>query len=124
MNTFSNFGGTWPKFFVLEAVDYFTKAYCSVEDEKGTSKTIYYSFSESEAHDLLLLDVSCVSEEGKTQCKGMGGTCIIEQDGYYIAGTLCVALGALLLFMYIKPVVKHLESLSKNSWRLNQKGQK
>lgn len=50
---------------------------------------------------------------------------MIEQDGYYIAGTLCVALGTLLLFMYIKPVVKHLESLSKSAWRLNnQKGQK
>ncbi|KAL1932027.1 hypothetical protein VTP01DRAFT_9083 [Rhizomucor pusillus] len=106
LNTFSNFGGTWPKFFVLEAVDYFTKAYCSVEDANGSN-------------------VSCVSEEGKTQCKGLGGRCVIEQDGYYIAGTLCVALGTLLLFMYIKPVVKHLESLSKSAWRLNnQKGQK
>nr|CAG8537399.1 4617_t:CDS:10 [Entrophospora candida] len=26
--TFSNFGGTWPRFFVLEAVDYFTDASC------------------------------------------------------------------------------------------------
>ncbi|RUS15696.1 acetyl-coenzyme A transporter 1-domain-containing protein, partial [Endogone sp. FLAS-F59071] len=28
LNTFSNFGGTWPKFFVLEAVDFFTVATC------------------------------------------------------------------------------------------------
>ncbi|CAG8749857.1 2688_t:CDS:10 [Cetraspora pellucida] len=27
-STFSNLGGTWPRFFVLEAVDYFTEAVC------------------------------------------------------------------------------------------------
>lgn len=35
LNTFSNFGGTWPKFFVLEAVDSFTIASCSVPDANG-----------------------------------------------------------------------------------------
>ena len=30
--TFSNFGGTWPRVFVLEAVDYFTDATCSINN--------------------------------------------------------------------------------------------
>lgn len=51
MNTFSNFGGTWPKFFVLEAVDYFTKAYCSVEDANGSSKIIFELFVRFYAHN-------------------------------------------------------------------------
>jgi len=28
LNTVSNLGGTWPRFFILAGVDYFTKATC------------------------------------------------------------------------------------------------
>jgi len=42
--TFSNLGGTWPRFFVLEAVDYFTEAVCynesNPEDRKFNSPLI------------------------------------------------------------------------------------
>jgi hypothetical protein len=38
LNTFSNFGGTWPKFFVLGAVDYFTVNTCSVANSDGICK--------------------------------------------------------------------------------------
>jgi hypothetical protein len=30
LNTFSNLGGTWPRYFVLKGVDYFTVATCEV----------------------------------------------------------------------------------------------
>ncbi|ORY95607.1 acetyl-coenzyme A transporter 1-domain-containing protein [Syncephalastrum racemosum] len=101
LNTFSNFGGTWPKFFVLEAVDRFTVASCSIPDIMGQ-------------------EFSCVEEAGKTQCKEMGGSCVMQKDGYYVVGTLCVIIGAALLVMYIRPVIRHLESLSKKSWRLSR----
>ncbi|KAG8219992.1 acetyl-coenzyme A transporter 1-domain-containing protein [Butyriboletus roseoflavus] len=32
LNTFTNLGGTWPKYFVLKGVDYFSEAYCRVKD--------------------------------------------------------------------------------------------
>ncbi|KAG0309741.1 hypothetical protein BGZ98_008877 [Dissophora globulifera] len=35
LNTLSNFGGTWPRFFVLKAVDYYTVSTCSLLDEGG-----------------------------------------------------------------------------------------
>ncbi|KAG0168541.1 hypothetical protein DFQ30_004613 [Apophysomyces sp. BC1015] len=101
LNTFSNFGGTWPKFFVLEAVDYFTISSCSVADQNGQ-------------------DFSCVSEEGKAQCKELEGVCVMQQDGYYFAGTVCVVLGVVMMLVYVKPVVKNLEKISKSKWRLNQ----
>ncbi|KAJ8657921.1 hypothetical protein O0I10_006449 [Lichtheimia ornata] len=101
LNTFSNFGGTWPKFFVLEAVDSFTIASCSVPDANGQ-------------------EFSCVEESGLTQCKELGGSCDISRDGYYIVGTACVLLGLALLQAYIRPVVRHLESLSKRSWRISR----
>ncbi|KAG1459813.1 hypothetical protein G6F46_006018 [Rhizopus delemar] len=65
LNTFSNFGGTWPKFFVLEAVDYFTVNTCSLPNESGEH-------------------VSCIEETGKEWCKEAGGSCVIQKDGYYI----------------------------------------
>ncbi|KAF7727663.1 hypothetical protein EC973_007321 [Apophysomyces ossiformis] len=101
LNTFSNFGGTWPKFFVLEAVDYFTVATCSVPNHDDQ-------------------EFSCVSEAGKALCKDLEGVCEMSQDGYYFAGTLCVVLGVIMMIFYVKPVVKYLERLSKSKWRLNE----
>ncbi|CEG65128.1 hypothetical protein RMATCC62417_01982 [Rhizopus microsporus] len=99
LNTFSNFGGTWPKFFVLEAVDYFTVNTCSIPNESGEY-------------------VSCVEESGKEWCKEVGGSCTIHKDGYYVVGTLCVLLGLFCLMFYIKPVIKKLEKYPKSMWRL------
>ena len=31
LNTFTNLGGTWPKYFVLKGVDFFTIATCQVQ---------------------------------------------------------------------------------------------
>ncbi|KAI8367620.1 acetyl-coenzyme A transporter 1-domain-containing protein [Radiomyces spectabilis] len=101
LNTFSNFGGTWPKFFVLEAVDYFTVGTCSMPNEQQNA-------------------FSCISEEGKSLCKELGGTCMVQQDGYYIVGTVSVALGLAMLLFYIRPTVQRLETISKRLWRLKQ----
>ncbi|KAL7309500.1 hypothetical protein PS15m_010371 [Mucor circinelloides] len=103
LNTFSNFGGTWPKFFVLEAVDYFTVNTCSVPNEAGEF-------------------LSCTTETGKDWCKQVNGACQLERDGYFIVGTLCVVLGLLMLLAYIKPIVKRLEKYPKKMWRLNPEG--
>ncbi|CAO3635761.1 unnamed protein product [Mucor hiemalis] len=100
LNTFSNFGGTWPKFFVLEAVDYFTVNPCSVPNELGEY-------------------LSCNTEVGNDFCKQANGTCTLVRDGYYIVGTMCVVAGLVLLLAYIKPVTKRLERLPKQMWRLN-----
>lgn len=32
LNTFSNLGGTWPRYFVLKGVDYFSVATCKLND--------------------------------------------------------------------------------------------
>ncbi|KAI7906263.1 MFS general substrate transporter [Cokeromyces recurvatus] len=100
LNTFSNFGGTWPKFFVLEAVDYFTVNQCTIANEQGEYP-------------------SCSIETGKAWCKEANGECKLEKDGYFIVGTLCVLLGLFTLLVYIKPMVKRLEKLPKAMWRLN-----
>ncbi|CAG8591140.1 282_t:CDS:10, partial [Racocetra persica] len=51
--TFSNLGGTWPRFFVLEAVDYFTEAVC---------------YNKSNPENI----VNCITDEEKADCKLSG----------------------------------------------------
>ncbi|KAF9917812.1 hypothetical protein BX616_011229 [Lobosporangium transversale] len=102
LNTLSNFGGTWPRFFVLEAVDYFTVSTCSVIDSKGK-------------------EFSCTAEPGKTLCTDLGGECILRQDGYYLVSSMCVLIGGLLLIFYIAPTIRYLESLNPKKWKLDQK---
>ncbi|KAG0376084.1 hypothetical protein BGX24_008307 [Mortierella sp. AD032] len=102
LNTLSNFGGTWPRFFVLEAVDYFTVSTCSVVDAKGQ-------------------DFSCAADPGKTLCEDLAGECILQQDGYYFVSSICVILGVLSLVFYIAPTIRYLESLSPKKWKLDQK---
>ncbi|KAF9914981.1 hypothetical protein BGZ65_000951, partial [Modicella reniformis] len=97
LNTLSNFGGTWPRFFVLEAVDYFTVSSCSVVNIQGQ-------------------DFSCKAEPGKSLCEELGGECVIQQDGYFLVSSACVLVGGLLLVLYIAPTIRYLESLSPKKW--------
>ncbi|KAI1319286.1 hypothetical protein EDD11_004423 [Mortierella claussenii] len=99
LNTLSNFGGTWPRFFVLKAVDHFTVSTCSVLNKDNEA-------------------FSCTSELGKGQCQKLGGKCMIEQDGYYYVSTVCVMIGATLLVVYIAPTIRYLESLNPKMWKL------
>ncbi|ORZ36113.1 MFS general substrate transporter [Catenaria anguillulae PL171] len=98
LNTVSNLGGTFPKAFVLEAVDYFTTATCV---ETG---------------------LDCVSAAGKLACTKAGGTCLIERDGYYWVGSASFVLGLLLLWRLIRPEVRLLESLPLRMWKVKKGG--
>ncbi|KAJ3360424.1 hypothetical protein GGF31_003242 [Allomyces arbusculus] len=94
LNTLSNFGGTWPRYFVLEAVEYLTVATCSTTGE------------------------SCTSEAGKTACANADGTCDLVRDGYYWVGSASFLLGLVLLFNLIRPQVRFLESLPSSVWKV------
>ncbi|KAF9431181.1 hypothetical protein BGZ94_007632 [Podila epigama] len=99
LNTLSNFGGTWPRFFVLEAVDYFTVSTCSILNSDA--------------------DVfSCVSEPGKSLCQDLEGECIIQHDGYFYVSSMCVLIGSMLLVTYIAPTIRYLETLNPKLWKL------
>jgi len=104
LNTFTNLGGTWPRFFVLKAVDFFSVATCQV-DEAGSSLTVQA--------------VECVSEQGKAHCSDIGGTCITERDGYFITSGLCLGLGIVALVGYVLPVARKLQGLPVSKWRIS-----
>ncbi|KAG0056530.1 hypothetical protein BGZ83_004553 [Gryganskiella cystojenkinii] len=99
LNTLSNFGGTWPRFFVLKAVDYFTISTCSVLDSNDEV-------------------ISCAAEPGKSLCIELSGQCQMQQDGYYYVSSMCVMIGGCLLVFYISPTIQYLEALNPKIWKL------
>jgi len=44
LNTVTNLGGTWPRYFVLSGVDYFTKAICTLPTTSELDRTSLPSF--------------------------------------------------------------------------------
>ncbi|TDL28917.1 MFS general substrate transporter [Rickenella mellea] len=101
LNTFTNLGGTWPKYFVLKGVDLFSIATCKVTDSLTVAAT------------------ECVSDTGKAKCSEIGGECITERDGYYIVSTICITVGTVMLIFYIAPTARKLQALSTSKWRVN-----
>lgn len=104
LNTATNLGGTWPRYFVLRGVDMFSVATCRVTNTS----------------DLILQASECVSEHGKQACEFIGGECITERDGYYIVSTICVVVGVISLIFYIVPTARRLQALPPSRWRISQ----
>ncbi|KAF4309133.1 Major facilitator superfamily domain general substrate transporter [Botryosphaeria dothidea] len=107
--TVSNLGGTFPRFFILKFVDFFTVATCfppttPPADLKG---------------DLVTSQFSCALEADKHRCIDGGGSCNIEHDGYYIVNVLCIIVGVVTFWGFIKPAALKLQSLPLRAWRLS-----
>ncbi|KAI9220774.1 acetyl-coenzyme A transporter 1-domain-containing protein [Blastocladiella britannica] len=96
LNTISNLGGTWPKFFILESVDWFTAATCA---ETGAD---------------------CITEAARNACTKAGGTCNVERDGYYLVGTVSFLVGIVILVQIVRPQVRALERLPLAMWKVKQ----
>jgi len=116
LNTFSNLGGTWPRYFVLKGVDYFSIATCKLNDAgkditiKGMGQTL------SSMTPLTCTPAQeCVSEQGKSLCQSMNGQCETIQDGYYYVSAICITLGFLTLVFYIMPTARRLEGEPRSS---------
>ncbi|KAG6857611.1 hypothetical protein H0H87_010179 [Tephrocybe sp. NHM501043] len=91
LNTFTNMGGTWPKWFVLKGVDLLSDATCMVAEGIDVKAT------------------ECVSDHGKAMCKDINGVCIAHRDGYYAMSALCMILGVVLLVAFIIPRARKLQ---------------
>lgn len=98
----SNLGGTFPRYFVLRAVDAFTSATCT--PGKGALETQPFS---------------CALQPDKERCLAGGGSCDVTRDGYYIVNIMCVVIGVVTFVLYIRPKVLHLQSLPLRAWRLS-----
>ncbi|KAK8005328.1 hypothetical protein PG990_011365 [Apiospora arundinis] len=109
--TVSNLGGTFPKFFVLKLVDYFTEATCHPPTTKIDASTL--------KAPLVTAPFTCAMQAEKELCVNGGGSCEMLRDGYYIVNIICVLVGVVTFVMYIRPKVLHLQSLPLRAWRLS-----
>ncbi|KAI9226758.1 MAG: acetyl-coenzyme A transporter 1-domain-containing protein [Piptocephalis tieghemiana] len=104
LNTLSNFGGTWPRFFILEAVDKFTVTQCvhpAGESLEGAA-----------------LPQTCSTDADKNACMAGNGTCETLQDGYYWVSSMTIALGAALYLVYIQRQINRLQGIPPAMWKL------
>jgi len=101
LNTFSNMGGTWPKWFILKGIDLFSVATCRVSNAA-----------------VIVPVTECVSDHGKAHCKDIKGTCVSERDGYYIVCAICLAFGVIFLVAFIIPTARKLQKLPTSVWRI------
>ncbi|KAL8829867.1 MAG: hypothetical protein Q9170_005990 [Blastenia crenularia] len=106
--TVSNLGGTFPRIFVLKLVDYFTVATCHPPSSTPTDLK----------GDLVTSTFSCALEAQKHRCLEGGGTCDISRDGYYITNVVCVIIGVVTFWGYIRPAAMKLQALPLRAWRL------
>jgi len=68
--------------------------------------------------DLITSSFSCVAETDKRRCLDGGGSCKITRDGYYIMNVLCIIVGVVTFWSYIKPAVQRLQAFPVKAWRL------
>jgi len=89
----------------LKLVDYFTEATC-VPPKKPTVD-FPQTFSA----------FSCALEQEKNRCIKQGGACDIQRDGYYITNVVCILIGIVTFWGYIKPAALRLSALPLRAWR-------
>ncbi|KIS70649.1 uncharacterized protein UMAG_01813 [Mycosarcoma maydis] len=118
LNTVSNLGGTWPRYFVLKAVDLFTISSCQPPSSSSLLKDPEIAKLWATASKGIGAN-ECTSDLGKAACSAAGGECHIERDGYYWTSTLCVVIGTLLLITFIIPASRKLQALPPSAWRVN-----
>ncbi|PLW54182.1 hypothetical protein PCANC_04560 [Puccinia coronata f. sp. avenae] len=111
LNTVSNLGGTWPKYFVLKGVDFFTEANCLMNNANSTQ----LNSTQLEIHGK-----ECVSDLGKAKCTDFHGDCHTIKDGYYIMQAICITLGAILLVVVIGPASRKLGALPARAWHVRK----
>ena len=89
---------------MLKLVDYFTKATCNPAAAAAAAKNSFAAFS-------------CALEQDKHRCTDLGGHCNVQRDGYYITNVLCIVIGIVTFWGYIKPAAARLSALPLRVWR-------
>lgn len=111
LDSVSNLGGTFPKYFVLKLVDGLHKATC-----------IPPSMAPGGVRSPITAPFSCALEAEKNRCTAGGGVCRVDRDGFYYTNILCVAIGALTFWFFIREAVMKLQRLPLRAWRVAPEG--
>lgn len=105
LNTISNFGGTYPKFFVFYLIDLLTQRGCV----DGNMNVQSYSCQ----------TINTANEQPDGKCNPYE-TCVILYDGYFVVALGCAIIGILCYYIY-SPILNYLQSLGEESWHIRNK---
>ena len=111
----SNLGGTFPRFFVLKLVDLLTVATC-IPPATGTVLPAKLR------GPLITESFSCAISSERDRCIQGGGLCEVQRDGYYIMNIVCVLVGAITFWSFIRPAAMKLQALPLRAWRVSEPG--
>jgi PAT family acetyl-CoA transporter-like MFS transporter 1 len=106
----SNLGGTFPRYFVLKAVDMFTSATCLPPTHAPKADTL--------TGPAITQAFQSTGEADKHRCLHGGGIYNVTTDGYYIVNILCIVVGVVTFWGYIKPAVMKIQALPPKAWRI------
>ena len=120
LNTISNLGGTWPRYFVLKMVDFFTVSMCRPPLDVDFSKIEKMLHMANASLSL----GECKSEAGLEHCSKMGGTCATIRDGYFATSTICIGLGVVTFVFFIVPICRRLQRIAPSEWHIVSHAQK
>ena len=112
----SNLGGTFPRFFVLKFVDIFTVATCEPPANPPKSDLLTRALK----GPLVTQAFSCAQEADKHRCRDGGGFCNVTTDGYYVMNMICIIIGIVTFYGFIKPAVKKIQALPLKAWRISE----
>lgn len=106
----SNLGGTFPRYFVLMFVDIFTVATCEPPKTPPNPELL--------KGDVVTKAFSCALEVDKHRCHDGGGYCNVTTDGYYVMNIICIIIGVVTFWGFIKPAVMKIQALPLRAWRI------
>lgn len=95
---------------MLRFVDFFTVATCIPPSSPPKADLL--------KGDLVTQAFSCALEADKHRCIDGGGTCNVLRDGYYVTNMICIVVGALTFWAFIKPAVMRIQALPLKAWRV------
>ncbi len=96
---------------MLKLVDAFTVASC-------IPPSASYVLDSKLKGPLVTEAFSCALAAEKDRCINGGGICDIQTDGYYVMNVVCVLVGLVTFWGFIKPAAMKLQALPLRAWRI------
>jgi hypothetical protein len=108
LNSVSNFGGTWPAFFIFASADFFTTSHCLIPSADPDSPSPPPSFP------CLYSDKSTF-----TSCAEQGGRCDTTRDGMYIVAGAAIAYSLAYFWFISRRYLPRLEATTADDWKVD-----
>ena len=97
---------------MLKFVDMFTVATCEPPTTTPKPETL--------KGDLVTEAFSCALEADRHLCRDGGGFCNVTTDGYYVMNVICIIVGIVTFWGFIKPQVTRIQALPLRAWRITE----